>query len=396
MDNKRVLVGLSGGVDSSVCALLLQRMDYAVLGATLDLCDGAASDSIEDAAAVADKLGIPFSAFDFRADFERCVMERFAADYRAGRTPNPCIVCNPNVKFAKMLECADALGCTHIATGHYARVEYDEKRGRWLLKKGRNLSKDQSYVLYRLDQRQLSRTLMPLGDMESKDAIRAIAEDAGLVTARKKDSQDICFIPDGDYTAFLQRRGVELTPGSFVDEAGRVLGQHRGLPCYTTGQRKGLGVDGIMLSCTIFSPYIDLLRSFTDLPILAADVGVFEKAATDYRKIGAVVSFEPTLKSVSAVVDACREKINPDFDVEIKLAEGAFAAMQRGDAQTHNRILYETACSMAEGKDAIVLSQMSHMRAMPLFENFPIPVLTSPPVSLQLLCDRIDEKKKEA
>ena len=244
MDNKRVLVGLSGGVDSSVCALLLQRMGDTVLGATLDLCDGAASGSIEDAAAVADKLGIPFSAFDFRADFERCVMERFAGDYRAGRTPNPCIVCNPNVKFAKMLECADALGCTHIATGHYARVEYDEKRGRWLLKKGRNLSKDQSYVLYRLDQRQLSRTLMPLGDMESKDAIRAIAEDAGLVTARKKDSQDICFIPDGDYTAFLQRRGVELTPGSFVDEAGRVLGQHRGLPCYTTGQRKGLGVGG--------------------------------------------------------------------------------------------------------------------------------------------------------
>ena len=177
---------------------------------------------------------------------------------------------------------------------------------------------------------------------------------------------------------------------------GRISGANMARMVNLINRAEELGVDGIMLSCTIFSPYIDLLRSFTDLPILAADVGVFEKAAADYRKIGAVVSFEPTLKSVSAVVDACRAKINPDFDAEIKLAEGAFDAMQRGDAQTHNRILYETACSMAEGKVAIVLSQMSHMRAMPLFENFPIPVLTSPPVSLRLLCDRIDEKKKEA
>lgn len=156
-----------------------------------------------------------------------------------------------------------------------------------------------------------------------------------------------------------------------------------------------LGVDGILLSCTIFSPYVDVLRQCTDLPLVAADVGVFEKAASMYKKIGAVVSFAPTVDSVTEVVESCKRKINPDFDVEIKLAKGAFEAMADGDEETHNRMLYETALSMAEGKEAIILSQMSHTRAVPLFENFPIPVLTSPPVSLQVLCDMIKEGRKE-
>ena len=155
-----------------------------------------------------------------------------------------------------------------------------------------------------------------------------------------------------------------------------------------------LGVDGILLSCTIFSPYVDTLRKCTDLPLVAADVGVFEKAAAEYKKVGAVVSFAPTVDSVSEVVKGCIEKINPDFDVEIKLADGAFEAMAAGDEETHNRMLYETALSMADGKDAIILSQMSHTRALPLFENFPIPVLTSPPVSIGLLRDMILERKK--
>ncbi len=155
-----------------------------------------------------------------------------------------------------------------------------------------------------------------------------------------------------------------------------------------------LGVDGILLSCTIFSPYVDILRKCTDLPLVASDVGVFEMAASKYKKIGAVVSFAPTVDSVKEVVNGCIEKINPDFDVEIKLAKGAFEAMANGDESTHNRMLYEAALSMADGKEAIILSQMSHTRALPLFKDFPIPVLTSPPVSLSLLRDMILNKEK--
>ena len=243
MKNHRVLVGMSGGVDSRVGALLLQRQGWEVQGLMLELCSGGAG-SAADARAVAEHLGIPFSVHDGRAAFSAQVMADFAESYRAGRTPNPCIVCNRRVKFAQMLSAADALGCAQIATGHYARVEFDGARGRYLLKKGKNLQKDQSYVLYRLTQAQLARTQMPLGEIDSKDAIRALAAEAGLRVAQKKDSQDICFIPDGDYVAFLRRQGVALTPGDFVDEAGRVLGRHRGLPCSTTGQRTGLGVGG--------------------------------------------------------------------------------------------------------------------------------------------------------
>lgn len=254
MENKRVLVGMSGGVDSSVCAMLLRDAGYDVAGATLHLFDNidaglpdsrscCSLEDVEDARQVAAKIGIPFSVYNFKDDFRRCVIGRFVSEYAAGRTPNPCIECNRTVKFAKLLERAGMLGFGHIATGHYARVAFDEARGRYVLRKGKDARKDQSYMLYVLTQEQLARLLLPLGEYE-KSEVRAMAAGRGLINAEKPDSQDICFIPDGDYAAFLGRNGVAMEPGDFVDERGNALGRHRGLAAYTTGQRRGLGVGG--------------------------------------------------------------------------------------------------------------------------------------------------------
>ena len=247
MEKRRVLLGMSGGVDSTAAALLLREAGYEVVGATLQMHSWeaercASAWDVEEAAAAAEGLGIPFCAPDCRSDFARWVMADFAGEYAAGRTPNPCVRCNRFVKFPALLRQADAMGCSFIATGHYARTAYDEETGRWQLLRGTDRRKDQSYVLYPLGQELLSRLLLPLGD-RSKEEIRALAELAGLPNARKKDSQDICFIPDGDYLRFLRSWGGQDTPGGdFVDETGKVLGRHRGQAAYTLGQRRGLGV----------------------------------------------------------------------------------------------------------------------------------------------------------
>ena len=238
---------MSGGVDSSAAALLLRRAGYDCAGAMMKLYDGeraeggcCSADDAEDASSVARRLGVDFYVFNETERFARDVMDYFVAEYRAGRTPNPCIACNRCLKFGAFLDRALALGYDYIATGHYARVSYEG--GRYHLLRGKDRGKDQSYVLYQLTQEQLAHLLLPVGEHD-KSTVRALAEEAGLVTARKKDSQDICFVPDGDYVGFLQRYGnVRLTEGDFVDRTGRVLGRHRGLAAYTTGQRKGLGV----------------------------------------------------------------------------------------------------------------------------------------------------------
>ena len=238
----KALIGMSGGVDSSVAAYLMKESGYECIGATMKLytCEDAGS-SCADARSVAVRMGIPFYVFDFSRDFSELVMDDFVRCYRSGLTPNPCIQCNRHLKFHRFLQKARELGCDCIVTGHYARIRQLES-GRLCLQKAVDESKDQTYFLYTLTQEQLQHTRFPLGSL-SKAQARQLALEQGFVTAGKRDSQDICFVPDGDYMAFLERyTGQAAVAGNFLDEAGNVVGRHRGAAGYTLGQRKGLGL----------------------------------------------------------------------------------------------------------------------------------------------------------
>ena len=248
---KKALIAMSGGVDSSVAAYLMQQRGWDCIGVTMRLFrneDAGISrsrsccslDDVEDARSVAYRLGMPYYVFNFTDDFRAQVMQRFVCAYENGRTPNPCIDCNRYLKFDRLYHRAGELGCDCVVTGHYARIE--EREGRYFLQRAADPSKDQSYVLYDLTQEQLAHTRFPLGEL-SKTETRKIAQEQGFFNAEKPDSQDICFVPDGDYAAFIRRfTGKEYPPGEIVDETGRVLGRHHGIVGYTVGQRRGLGL----------------------------------------------------------------------------------------------------------------------------------------------------------
>ncbi|MBP3481026.1 MAG: tRNA 2-thiouridine(34) synthase MnmA [Clostridia bacterium] len=283
MNSKKVLIAMSGGVDSSVTAALIKDAGFDCVGATMKLFTNedagishektccSLSDT-EDARSVAARLGFDHYVFNFKDGFKRDVISRFICAYESGATPNPCIDCNRFIKFKLLFDRAKILGCDFIATGHYARIE--QRDGRYILRKGLDESKDQSYVLYSLSQQALAHTLLPLGGLD-KETVRQIADRLGFVNASKPDSQDICFVPDGDYAAFIEQYTHKTyPPGEFTDENGRVLGTHRGMIRYTVGQRRGLG---LALPEPMYVKYKDTENNRV---VLAPDSGLYSDTLT--------------------------------------------------------------------------------------------------------------------
>lgn len=344
----KALIAMSGGVDSSVSAALMLRAGYACVGVNMKLHADFSEDELggktccsltdaEDARSVCRKLGMPFYVFNFTEDFSREVIDRFVHAYEHGATPNPCIDCNKYMKFSKLYDRAKILGCEKIVTGHYARVEFDPNLGRWLLKKAKNVAKDQSYVLYFLTQEQLSHTIFPLGEFASKEQIRAIAQELGFLNAQKQDSQDICFVPDGNYGDFLTSyTGHDYPAGDFVDTDGKLLGKHKGIVRYTIGQRRGLG---LALPEPMYVQRKDMERNQV---VLSTNDGLFsDHLIADTFNWSAIEEPSAPIRCKAktryqAKEAACTVTVLPDHQVEVR-----FDAPQRALTKGQAVVLYE-------------------------------------------------------
>lgn len=346
--SKKALIAMSGGVDSSVAAYIIKSQGYECMGATMKLFQNedigvskekscCSLDDVEDARSVAYRLDMPYNVFNFSANFKENVIDRFIKAYETGYTPNPCIDCNRYLKFDKMYQRAKELEFDYIVTGHYARIEKDENTGRFLLKKAVDQNKDQSYVLYTLTQDQLAHTLFPLGEM-TKSQVRKIAEEQCFLNAGKKESQDICFVPDGDYASFIEKTTGKTYPcGNFVDTDGNVLGQHKGIIRYTIGQRKGLGLalpapmyvkEKDMLNNTVILSYEDEIFSSS---LTAGDFNwiAFEKPEKEFR---CTVKTRYRAKEAPAAAYPEGDKVKIVFDEPQRaVTKGQAAVLYNGD-----------------------------------------------------------------
>ena len=357
---KRVIVTMSGGVDSSVTAWLLSRQGYDCVGVTMRLHDEGADappsgypccsdDDIEDARSVARRLGIPHSVLNLRREFDEKVIRPFVESYERGDTPNPCIACNRYLKFGELLRRAREIGADYVATGHYARICWTPDASRWAVRKGLENARDQSYVLASMTQEQLRHTLFPLGRLTKAEA-RRIADEQGFLNARKHDSQDICFVPDGDYAAFLERyAGKQYPPGDILDESGRVLGQHRGAVRYTIGQRKGLGVSAP-------APLYVLGKSMRDNTVtLGANESLFRRVLlSDGWVWGAVAPPEKPFRALAKVRYRHTEApadVEPSPDGTVRIC---FDAPQRAITTGQAVVLYRNDMVLGGGTIAAV------------------------------------------
>ena len=320
------MIGMSGGVDSSVAAALLVQKGYNVIGVTMKLWDDekqatdsmcCSIDAVNDAKRVADMIGIPHYVFNLKDEFQSNVIEYFLNEYILGHTPNPCIACNKFIKFDLLLKKAQAMGVDFIATGHYAKTEFSKETGRWLLKRSQAIRKDQTYALYGMTQHQIEHTLFPLCDFVTKDEVRKIAEGLGLRIANKPDSQEICFV-EGDYGDYIESKCPGISkPGDFVDINGKVLGKHKGIIHYTIGQRKGLG---IALGKPAFVTAIDVNKNQV---VLGDENGIFtnELSAKDiniipFEKLEGEMKVTAKIRYSAKEAEAC---ISPSFDGVLKV-----------------------------------------------------------------------------